>query len=279
LLVSAAPEKSKRIPLDWLNDFNLLRQLRRQKFDYAFELTNGDRGRLLIGWSSAKFRCANDAIYGVPFFWRRWFNKLSNHDWTNEHQVEANFNFVKEFFPLGISEPPPLVFERAATEPSELQKNLRDYIVVHPGTRWQRKRWPSEKWIQCGRELLEFAPQIVISAGPDAEEIQLGDEIVAALGSRAVSTRGRLSWAQLASLLYGAKLFVGVDTAAMHLAAACQCPTVALFASSVATHWRPWRVKHQLVGAVLEPGRKSNPDAMEKIEVAEVLAACREMLR
>jgi heptosyltransferase-3 len=117
---------------------------------------------------------------------------------------------------------------------------LTDYIVIHPGTRWQRKRWPLGKWVQCGRELLKLAPQLVISVGPDAEEVQLGDALAGALGPQAVSTRGRLSWAQLAGLLYGAKLFVGVDTAAMHLAAACQCPVVALFASSVARYWRPW---------------------------------------
>jgi heptosyltransferase-3 len=277
LLTSAAPEKSKRNPLDWLDDFKLLRELRREKFDYTFELTQGNRGRLLAGWSGARFRCANDGVYRVPIFWRPWFNRLSNHDWRNEHQVEANFHLVSEFLPLGVNEPPPLVFDRALTKPCDLEKKLAGYVVIHPGTRWQRKRWPSEKWIQCGRELLKLAPQLVISVGPDADEVQLGDALQKALGSQTVSTRGRLSWAQLAGLLYGAKLFVGVDTAAMHLAAACQCPMVALFASSVARHWRPWRAPHQLIGA-MELGQKVADNAMARIGVEHVLAACRVML-
>jgi len=278
LLTSAAPERSKRNPFDWLNDFKLLRELRRQHFDYAFELTHGDRGRLLTGWSGARFRCANDAVYGVPIFWRPWFNKLSTHNWTNEHQVEANFYFVNEFLPFKVNEPPPLVFNRAAVRPCGLSGKLTEYIVIHPGARWQRKRWPAEKWIQCGRELLKLSPQLVISVGPDDDEVQLGDALAAALGPQAISTRGQLSWAQLAGLLYGAKLFVGVDTAAMHLAAACQCPIVALFAASVAKHWRPWRVRHQLVGAILEPGQKTGTDMMARIQPEEVLVACREML-
>jgi heptosyltransferase-3 len=256
----------------------LLRKIRRQHFDYAFELTQGDRGQLLAGWSGARFRCTNDGVYRVPIFWRLWFNKLSTHDWRNEHQVEANFHLVNEFLPLGVSEPPPLVFECARTQSCDLGVKLTDYIVIHPGTRWQRKRWPLGKWVQCGRELLKLAPQLVISVGPDAEEVQLGDALAGALGPQAVSTRGRLSWAQLAGLLYGAKLFVGVDTAAMHLAAACQCPVVALFASSVARYWRPWSVQHQLVGAILEPGQKADVDAMTRIEPEEVLSACRELL-
>ena len=279
LLTSTTPEKAKRNSFNLLDDFKLLLELRRQHFDYAFELTQGDRGRLLAGWSGACFRCANDGVYRVPAFWRPWFNQLSKHDWTNEHQVGANFHLVNEFLPLGVSEPPPLVFDRARTTLCDLgTKQLGNYIVIHPGTRWWRKRWPLEKWIQCGRGLLKLAPQLIISVGPDADEVQLGDALAAALGPQAMGTRGQLSWAQLAGLLYGAKLFVGVDTAAMHLAAACQCPTVALFGSSVARHWRPWRVKHQLVGATLEPGQKPEDEAMLRIEPAEVLAACREML-
>lgn len=278
VLISALPEKSKRSAFDWLDDFKLLRELRHQRFDYVFELTQGDRGRLLAVWSGARFRCANDAVYRVPIFWRPWFNRLSTHDWRNEHQVEASFHLVNEFFPLGVSEPPPLVFERARTKPCDLGVKPADYIVIHPGTRWQRKRWPLEKWVEAGRELLKLTPQLIISVGPDAEEAQLGDTLAGALGPQAVSTRGQLSWGQLAALLYDAKLFVGVDTAAMHLAAACQCPIVALFASSVAQHWRPWRVRHELVGAILEPGQKADFDAVAEIEPAEVLAACRRML-
>ena len=278
VLTSAAPEADRRETFDWLNDLKLLREIRRQHFDYAFELTQGDRGRLLTAWSGARFSLRERRRGSAcRFSGGSWFNQLSTHDWRNEHQVEANFQLVNEFLPLGVSEPPPLVFERARTRPCDLGMKLTDYIVIHPGTRWQRKRWPLEKWVQCGRELLKLAPQLVVSVGPDADEVQLGDALAGALGTQAVSTHGQLSWAQLAGLLYGAKLFVGVDTAAMHLAAACQCPTVALFASSVARHWRPWRVRHQLVGAA-DLGQKTADDAMTRIEVEHVLAACRAML-
>jgi lipopolysaccharide heptosyltransferase III len=279
VLVSAAPEKSKRNPSGWLDDFKLLRELRRQHFDYAFELTNGDRGRLLTAWSGARFRCANDGAARVPIFWRMWFNKISRRDWTDEHQVEANFNFVKEFLPLGAGEPPPLGFEREFAAPSELQKKLHGYIVIHPGTRWRRKRWPQEKWVEAGRELLKLAPQLVISTGPDADEIQLAENLVTALGARAVSTRGQLSWAQLAGLLYGAKLFVGVDTAAMHLAAACQCPTVAIFGDTVAKHWRPWRVSHRLVLPSVRDGSQiDRAELIRHVPVSGVVTASRELV-
>ncbi len=279
VLTSAAPESSARKTFDWLNDLKLLREIRRQHFDYAFELTQGDRGRLLAAWSGAKFRCANDGVARVPKFWRWKFNRLSTRDWRNEHQVEANFSFVGEFLALNSTEPPPLAFDRARTQPCDLGVKLTDYIVIHPGTRWRRKRWPQDKWIEAGRELLKRVPQLVISTGPDAEEIRLGDALASALGPQAVSTRGKLSWAQLAGLLYGAKLFVGVDTAAMHLAAACQCPVVALFGDTVAKHWQPWRVPHRLVLPVLPAGSQvDRAELIQHVPVSGVVKACGELL-
>ncbi len=278
VVCSAPPEADKRQRWGWIDDWALLREIRRQQFDYAFELTHGDRGRLLAAWSGARFRCANDRVYRLPWFWRPWFNRRSTHDWSRDHQVEVGFDLVNEFLPLRQSEPPPLVFERSRTAPCDLGLILSDYAVIHPGTRWQRKRWPTEKWIQIGRELLQHVPQLVISVGPDAEEVQLGDALAAALGPQTVATRGRLAWSQLAGLLWGARLFVGVDTAAMHLAAACQCPTVALFAASVPAQWRPWRVRHRLVGDALRPGEKPVEEAMARITPEEVAAACREIL-
>ena len=66
---------------------------------------------------------------------------------------------------------------------------------------------------------------------------------------RVLSTQGELSWAQLAKLLGSASLFVGVDTAAMHLAAAVQCPSVVLFGHAPAYQFRPWKSPHRVVRA------------------------------
>ena len=275
LLTAALPETAKRSLFNGLQDLRLAMELRRQQFDHAFELGNGDRGRILVALSRAHRRCANDEVYRVPWYLRRRFDCLSKRGWRNEHQVEVAFNLVNEFLPLGVKEPPPLVFDRARADSYDLGMKLTDYVLIHPATRWQRKRWPIEKWIETGRELLRLVPKLVISVGPDAGEVQLGDTLAAALGPQAISTRGQLSWAQLAGLLYRARLFVGVDTAAMHLAAACQCPTIALFGPSTISQWHPWQVRHELVSP---PGDVPHERRMEDISADRVMAACRRVL-
>src|SRR5207302_9481814 len=116
--------------------------------------------------------------------------------------------------------------------------------------------------------------------------VKLAGELQSALGPNVLSTAGQTSWGQLAGLLQRAKFFVGVDTAAMHLAAACGCPTVAIFGPSNPAEWRPWQVPHRLVRphgtACLESGPVDDNDVAQRktqdVKLADVVRACDELL-
>jgi heptosyltransferase-3 len=58
--------------------------------------------------------------------------------------------------------------------------------------------------------------------------------------ARLHSVQGRLSLAELADLIRHARLFVGVDTATTHIAAATGTPTVAIFGPTDPVIWGPW---------------------------------------
>jgi len=278
ILRAAAPEAAKRSLLNWWHDFQVIREARRRRFDFAFELTDGDRGRWIAGFSGARRRCASAGVERLKFGWQWCFNGTSTHDWRNGHRVEKDFHTVSQFLALGNTIPPLAFVRERARRPSLGQRALQ-YVVLHPGTRWKRKRWRSDKWIELGRHLLSRVPQLVLSVGPDPKEVAVANQLQAALGRRVFNSQGRLSWAEMAGLLYEARLFVGVDTAAMHLAAACQCPTVAIFGPSTPAEWRPWQVEHRLVRPP-ETVLASVP-ATEQTQVVgtdEVIRACEELL-
>ena len=287
VVTSAPPEASNRSAINWLNDFRLLCELRRQHFDYAFELGEGDRGRWLAGVSGAKVRGLTVASQPLNGWWRWWFNASSARLLQNCHRVERDFMIVNDILPLKTDTPPALAFERSRTRPWAPAAALSDFILIHPGTRWLRKRWPVEKWIELCRDLLKVTSHVIISAGPDAEEIDTARQVQQALGDRALNSAGQLSWPQLAGLLYRARMFVGVDTAAMHLAAACQTPIVALFGPSVESEWRPWHASHIIVTPDLDVNHpevtkpRGIPQArkINDITVPQALAACEHMLR
>ena len=238
----------------------------------------------MLAWlCGAQQRFANDTHPPMSRWWRSRFTKVSTENRKRRHQVEKDFVTVQSA--LNLDEPiPPLCFEESA---AEAWPHAEPFILFHPATRWTQKRWPRERWIELGRSLAK-SHSIVVSCGPDAEEIAEAQATVNGIGERATSTEGKLSWAQLAGALRAAKMFVGVDTAAMHLAAACQCPTVALFGSSRDWAWHPWAVRHQILGPSKADWQTIHESAQAqqeirklifKVSVEETLAVCRAMLK
>ena len=263
-------------------DRRLLGELRSAHFEHAFELSGGDRGRWMAMLSGARGRTANTTSSQFPFWWKAAFNRSSLTTRRGRHEIERDYLTVGDVLPLP-AEIPPFRFDPAAMRVWQPAESLGDFAVVHAGTRWARKEWAEEKWIEAGRALLQRVPRIVLSCGPDDAERALNRRLSDALGPAVVSTDGPTDWSQLAWLLARAKLFVGVDTAAMHLAAACQCPTVALFGGSKVFEWYPWRVRSLVVRPqswIGEERAARMPDAelMREIPVDKVVAAFEEVL-
>jgi heptosyltransferase-3 len=69
--------------------------------------------------------------------------------------------------------------------------------------------------------------------------------------ARLHSLAGQLTLRQLASVIDHARLFIGVDSVPMHMAAALGTPLVALFGPSKLTFWRPWQAKGEVIWAVI----------------------------
>ena len=115
-------------------------------------------------------------------------------------------------------------------------------------------------------------PHVVLSCGPSAEEIAAARQLVDKCGPNVVSTFGKADWSQLAWLLMRAAYFVGVDTAAMHLAAAAGCPTVCLFGPSPEMAYRPWRVKY----CMIRPQDRLGADEIKNIPPEKLMLSIRE---
>jgi heptosyltransferase III len=248
---TASAEKSMRGSSTLWQDLRLLADIRSARYDVAIDLGNNDRGRTIVGLSGARRRCANSSVYPIHWPWKMLLTHLGGSQWSYIHRAEADFLNVADFVSLPQYSPGPLVFEpqRATAPPGFSLSTGRPHVLFHPGTRWRRKRWPETHWIALGRSLIEQNYQIVISVSPDQEEVELGDLLTCAIGpQQCVSTAGKLQWQHLAWLLLQARLFVGVDTAAMHLAAAMRRPTVALFGpDSDVRNWSPWQTPHEII--------------------------------
>ena len=122
-------------------------------------------------------------------------------------------------FDYGIAAPPQAV--------DWLKK--KDYAVLLTATSRADKLWPDPDWQALGTALIAMGLTCVLPAG-SAEERQRSTRLATALG-RAVAAPP-MSLAGMAGLLAGAQFVVGVDTGLVHLAAALDRPTLALFCGS-----------------------------------------------
>lgn len=221
-----------------------------QKYDYAFDLSNSDRSRFWMMLSLAKNRCANNA-YG-ELFWKKYFyNKISNFLWGKEHQALKDLHTIADA--LGVKpEIAPLVINANVSEKNIFSKlpfleKTKNYAVIHPTSRWTFKQWLPDRWAEVADQLKsERQLDVIFSCGPGEKEIQHVEQILSMARQKHFSTRGLITLRELAWILKRAKLFCGVDTVAMHIAAATQTPSTALFGPSSEWSWRPWQCSHEL---------------------------------
>jgi len=82
--------------------------------------------------------------------------------------------------------------------------------------------------------------KVIITGAPVKKELYRIDKILELCETNPVNLSGKLTLKHLACLSSKAKLFFGVDTAPMHMAAATNTPVVALFGASFPVIWGPW---------------------------------------
>jgi heptosyltransferase-3 len=270
----------------------LLNALRGRKYDLLVHLTEQPRGAWLARALGARYAVAPV----VPDRGRFWVNSFT-HLYPlarngRRHKVEANLDALRR---LGLQ--PGMEERRTQFVPGEeaerkvaallAQASIgeRAFIHLHPASRWSFKCWTAER----NAELIDrLAPAhcVVITAAPADAELAFVRRILESAKTKPLDLSGQLSIKELGALTARARLFIGVDSMPMHLAAAMRTPAVALFGPSGEQEWRPWRVAHRVV-ASNHPCRPCGNDGcgggkvsecLTTLEVTEVLAAAQELL-
>jgi heptosyltransferase III len=275
-------------------EWRLFRDLRARRYDLVVHLSEHPRGAWLARLLGARHAVAPDYA-GRSGWWKRSFtHRFSMAKNPRRHMVEWNLDALRR---IGI-------------QPEESEKRLAlvagveaeaqaaallaqcglaegRFIHLHPGSRWQFKCWPAERTAALIDELQRGGARVVLTAAPSPDEGQLIARILAQVERPPVSFAGKLSLKALAAVARRAQLFIGVDSAPMHIAAAVGTPVVALFGPSGDLEWGPWGVPHRVVGSQLHPCRPCGndgcgcgkvSDCLVTLPVSAVLEAARELL-
>jgi heptosyltransferase-1 len=134
------------------------------------------------------------------------------------------------------------------------------YAVLLHATARREKEWPQDDWLAVGRVLAARGLGLLLPWGTEGERLR-SERMAAQLVNARVPERLPLD--DVARMIAGASIVVGVDTGLLHLAAALAVPLVAIFVGS-----QPGLTGPMGSGAMAVVGGKSAPPPP-----AEVIAA------
>jgi heptosyltransferase-3 len=125
--------------------------------------------------------------------------------------------------------------------------NKADTVVhIHPTSRWLFKCWKDEYMAQVINWLIENKAWVIVTSSPSGQEMEKAANILSLVNdnSKLIDLCGKTTIKQLAAVTARSDLFIGVDSAPMHIAAALNTPVIALFGPSGEEQWRPWGEGH-----------------------------------
>lgn len=143
----------------------------------------------------------------------RWAT-LIDLDMSYENQPETNI--VDAYFRTACIMPGldahihPLIYPNRAELTEACEKlGRKKWIAIHPGpTTWSGKNWPWERWEELCRTLLIDGWRVLLIGTPGPSLPNFMD------------LRGKTNFHQLAAILDSCRLFVGIDSFPLHVAAA-----------------------------------------------------------
>jgi len=231
----------------WWRHWDIIRNLRRERFDLAFNFSGADRTVFLTALTGAKWRLAHAA--GRKHFWNPWLIRtwiprrstaLPVYEQRRQVLAACGINLAPPRWELAI--PTGAARQMEATVPAGAV-----HISINAST--PLKEWPLRHWVALVKGLLAENSDMRIvatAARPERESQRLLALVEGVADQRLLPLKAGMAIADLAGVLTRCCLHVGADSGVLHLAAALGLPTVAIFRDySGAPEWLPHGPEHQ----------------------------------
>lgn len=215
----------------WYQDFRRVGELRQAQYDAVINLNGSDRSSILTGMTGALLRLGR-----VPRKRRWWWGRTVTHSVEHPRQREQIFQqswsvlkkagFKGEVPEFNITIPP-LVSERV----QELVKGMREYIHVSPFTTEDYKELPEKLLVGLLNHIHETKDlPVVLSVAPNQREKSKLKSLISKLAFLPENVfDGTLNLVELAGVISRARLHVGGDSGALHVALMTGVPTLSWF--------------------------------------------------
>jgi predicted lipopolysaccharide heptosyltransferase III len=273
----------KRVKSDFRSSapyqLDLIRRLRKERFDYILDYTHGDRAAILSFLIRApiriSYRCSSPLTKAL-------MNRFVDSNPFEHHIVEYQLKALS-LFNLPVNNPKmnihiPEIAEKAVNEilvRNDIEPQL-DMIAIHPGARGRLRQWRPERFALIGDRLMKhYQAQIILVGGSD--ELDVIEKVEKCMRFKPVLSTTGLNLLEMAALFRKCRLFLGNDSAPGHIAAAVDCPTVSLFGPTFPHMWSPYNRRGDVLfknppccGCLQKVCDRPEENCMDLIETDEV---------
>lgn len=232
----------------WRDVWNLARQLRSQRYDWAITL---DRSPIvgLVPWLAGIPQRLGLDSFGRGFAHTQRVVVPPE----PKHEAEIYLNCARTLIASDKLFPPVWsAFYPTPTAQAKVKDLVKTpFIIIHPtggvnpGMNMLNKRWPLDRLADLADRFKAQQFEVVLSG--TKSDTMLCQQVAAKMKKgRPQILAGELNLSEFGALCQNATLFVGGDTGAMHLAVAVGCKCVAIFGPSDPRRYGPFAPPHQV---------------------------------
>jgi len=240
---TAKTAKGNPLAVHWNALFRVWRELRRRRFDLAFQARAHVREHLVLAMSGARRRIgpalgAGNGALTDPI--RR--------ESSDRHKVNDWLALLQPFAVIADVPAPRLVISESerkwADEFLDMHGLLRseELVGVHPGASVAEKRWPLDRFAELARVLSSKSGVSVLWF---VDETGYGSSVA----EQPEVTKVAVGLREMMALISRCVVLVSNDSGPMHIAGALGVPTVAIFGSGIAKWFGPLGSGHEMVAA------------------------------
>lgn len=135
-----------------------------------------------------------------------------------------------------------------------------EYIILHAGVSELKRAYPTEKWIELARLLVDEFKLPLLFTGAKGEK-PLTDLLQKETGDMSRSTAGLFDVTELAGAIIKSRVLISVNTGPVHIAAGFNVPVVVLYARTNPQH-TPWKTSSRVFEFNVNPGVQSKNEVI-----------------
>jgi ADP-heptose:LPS heptosyltransferase len=205
----------------------LIFRIRKEKYDWVVNVHRFGSSGLITWFSGAKTK---SGFSKNPFSFC-YDHALPHHITKGTHETERNQSLIR-FFTDEKAALPKIFFSEEDRKKAEELKPEMPYIVMAPGSVWETKKLPFEKWVQLISLGLDKKYRVVLTGGSGDRALcqKLMDNFK---GAPVHNLAGLLSFPQSGLLMRDAAFNFVNDSAPLHLGIASGGKVSAFFCSTV----------------------------------------------